>query len=278
MNQTRSFESERLLELPGIHSQWTSDYLNPDLDRFYDLAFADIIKRAGILPSDHILDAGCGSGVHTLRLARSGAKVTGIDFSDSALSLARRAVSKSRFKDQIALQKADLTRLPFADDRFDHVVCWGVLMHVPEMEAALAELVRVLKPKGTLVICENNMHSLDAQLRERAIRAVKRLLRRGAPDVSLTERGLECWYKSEDGGLMVRQINVGYLRAFLAQKGLQQTARTAGQFTEAYTSLPWRAAKRAVYAINGAYYRYLRHVPQLSLANILYYRKSQQDS
>lgn len=274
-DQDRSLDSERFLAMPGIHSQWKSDYLNPDLDRFYDLAFADIIKRVPIHPSDHILDAGCGSGVHTARLARSGAGVTAVDFSECALQDAEATLANSPFRSRIALQRSDLTCLPFADGHFDHVVCWGVLMHIPELELALAELARVLRRNGTLVICENNAFSLDVQVRERAIRGLKRLLGHSVSEARMSERGRECWTDNAEGGLMVRNVNFRYLKAFLSRYGLQQTARTAGQFTEAYTNLPWRAAKRAVYAINEAYYRYLRDLPQISLANIVYYRKSE---
>ena len=47
---------------------------------------------------------------------------------------------------------ADINRLPFADASFDCVICSEVLEHIPEHEKALKELVRILKPQGTLVV------------------------------------------------------------------------------------------------------------------------------
>ena len=68
------------------------------------------------------------------------------------LTAARRRIVDADLDKQVVLQKADLTALPFPDCSFDFVISWGVVMHIPEMEKALLELVRVLKPEGTLVL------------------------------------------------------------------------------------------------------------------------------
>src|SRR5690348_61266 len=169
--------SRAFLQKEAIHSQWQSDYLNSDMDSFYDLAFADIIKRIGAKPGDIVLDAGCGYGYHTVRLARSGATITAIDFSEPALNEARSTIAEAEIQDRVNLEQADLTVLPFSPESFNYIVCWGVLMHIPNLEAALAELTRVLKPQGYLVLCENNMHSPDIAIRERAIHLFNKLFR-----------------------------------------------------------------------------------------------------
>lgn len=51
-----------------------------------------------------------------------------------------------------ALSAADITALPFADNNFDHIICSEVLEHIPDEAAAAAELVRVLKPGGNLIV------------------------------------------------------------------------------------------------------------------------------
>lgn len=273
MVHERSDQSEEFLQRTEIHSQWESDYLNPDMDRFYDLAFGDILKRLNPSSSDKLLDAGCGYCYHTTRLARSGAQITAVDFSDAALAAARRTTVAVGIDKQVTLKRADLTSLPFEDGSFDFVVSWGVIMHIPEMEKALSELARVLKPGGTLVLCENNMHSLDVAVRERAINAVKKLLGRNPPEVRRTRRGTEVWMPSESGGLMVRKTDMGFLAKLLAEKGLHQVARTAGQFTEAYTNMPARMLKRLVYAWNIFYFKHVR-LPQLAIGNIIFFRKA----
>ena len=217
----RTGRSEQLLQRSEIHGQWEFDYLNPDMDRFYDLAFSDILKRLRLSPSDRLLDAGCGYCYHTLRLARGCAQITAVDFSDAALAVARRTIAEAGADKRIEVQKADLTCLSFEDASFDAVVSWGVIMHIPDVERALSELARVLKPGGTLVLCENNMSSLDVAVRERAINGIKRLLRLDRPEVKHTPRGIEVWMESElGGGLLVRKTSVRFLTKVLRELGL----------------------------------------------------------
>ena len=174
-----SDKSRSFLQQKPIHQQWESDYLNPDMDRFWDVAFDDVLRRLKVTPSSTILDAGCGYCYHTKRLARSGAKITAVDFSDAALAAATKTLDRSLHQ-HVTLQHADLTALPFAENSFDFVVSWGVLMHIPELEKAVSELTRVLKHGGILVLNENNLHSLDVSIRENSIYWVKKLLRREA--------------------------------------------------------------------------------------------------
>lgn len=272
MGHGRSEHSERLLQRPELHSQWETEYLNPDLDRFYDLAFDDILKRLGLRSSDKLLDAGCGYCHHTLRLARAGAEITAIDFSDAALAVARRTIAQAQGDKRIVLQKADLTCLPFGDASFDVVLSWGVIMHVPDMENALSELARVLKPGGTLVLCENNMHSLDVAVRERGIRTIKKWLGIPQPELKRTPRGIEVWIQKEAGGLMVRKTRISFLSRLLREKGLMQIERTAGQFTEAYTNVATKKLKKLIYVWNIFYFKWIR-IPHIAMGNIILYRK-----
>jgi ubiquinone/menaquinone biosynthesis C-methylase UbiE len=272
MSIERSEQSEKFLQRTEIHAQWESDYLSPDMEPFYDLAFGDILKRLSPKPSDKLLDAGCGYCYHTVRLARSKAQITAVDFSDASLAAARRRIVDAGLDRQVVLQKADLTALPFPDGSFDFVISWGVIMHIPQMEKALLELARVLKSGGILVLCENNMRSLDVAIRERAINAIKRLIGRSSPDVKRTPRGVEVWQYSDSGGLMVRKTDMAFLKKFLAGSGLQQVTRTAGQFTEAYTNMPVRMLKRAVYALNIFYFKYVG-LPHFAVGNVLYFSK-----
>jgi ubiquinone/menaquinone biosynthesis C-methylase UbiE len=273
LTSDRSVETEKFLARTGIHTQWQSDYLNADMDRFYDLAFDDILRRIQPRPTDKILDAGCGYCYHTVRLARSGSSITSVDFSDAALASARQTIADAGIGDQVTLRQADLTKLPFADESFDFVVSWGVIMHIPDMEAALSELARVLKKDGILVLCENNMRSLDVEVRERAIRAVKKLIGRKLPEIKTTPRGTESWMETESGGLLVRKTNMDFLTRFLEVRGLNEIARTSGQFTEAYTNMPIRFLKRAIYKLNEFYFRFLKW-PSPAMGNLIYFRKS----
>jgi ubiquinone/menaquinone biosynthesis C-methylase UbiE len=268
----KSVQSKAFLEQNAIHDQWQSDYLNPDLNRFYDLAFADILRVLKPTANDKILDAGCGACYHTVRLARCDARITAVDFSHIALDTGRHTIAEAGIDHRVELRQADLTSLPFDDGSFDFVVSWGVIMHVPEMEKALAELARVLKSGGVLVLCENNLHSFDVAVRERLVRVVKKLIGRTMPEIRTTPRGSEAWSQSNSGGLMVRKTDMRFLSSFLASIGLAEILRTAGQFTEAYTNVGSRRLKRLVYAVNMLYYK-LAGLPAFAMGNILYFRK-----
>jgi SAM-dependent methyltransferase len=265
-------QSHNFLQKPRIHTEWESDYLNPDMDAFYDLVFADILKH---LPSgpNRLLDAGCGYCYHTVRLAQNGAKITAVDFSTAALDAARTTIAKAGISNNVDLRQADLTALPFESCAFDSVVSWGVLMHIPQLEAAVRELVRVLKPGGILVLGENNIHSLDVSIRERAVDLIKHCIGRKSGERQFTERGSETWIEGEGGGLMVRKTDMNFLSGFLTSLGMIEFDRTAGQFSEMYTNMPSRALKRMVYSLNKFYFS--KRLPaRFSMGNILYFRKA----
>lgn len=276
MSEDRSGASRDFLAKEQVHSQWESDYLNSDLDRFYDLAFDEILKRLNVRAGQSILDAGCGYCYHTARLARGPAQITAVDFSEAALGAARANLKAASLTDRVSLMQADLTNLPFENNSFDAVVCWGVLMHIPNIEGALRELARVLKLGGTLVLCENNAASLDVRIRERAISLVKRALNRPMARVEYGPWGKEEWTDHADGGLMVRKTNMQTLSRFLGACGLQETFRIAGQFTEAYTNVPTRWLKRRIYSANELYFKYVGS-PSLAMGNIIGFQKDALD-
>ena len=101
--------------------------------------------------------------MHSIRAARLGARVLGIDVSQTALDEARRRVDLSGVGDRVELRRQDLTRLELASDSFSAVFCWGVVIHVPEIGRALDELARVLAPGGRLALQVTNRRSLGPQ-------------------------------------------------------------------------------------------------------------------
>jgi SAM-dependent methyltransferase len=121
-----------------------------------------ILALAGEVANRRILDAGCGSGPLFAELRDGGAIVTGIDSSTKMLELARR-----RLGDGADLQVADLASpLPFADAEFDDVIASLVLHYLEDWGPALAELRRVLKPGGRLIVSVDHpfaIHGLQRQ-------------------------------------------------------------------------------------------------------------------
>ncbi|MDK2833374.1 MAG: hypothetical protein PWR29_1341 [Methanolobus sp.] len=110
---------------------------------------SDVEKE--VLPGSLVLDAGCGNGRYMLPLSRI-YNVVGVDVARNALSEARSYLARSdRHAECIA---STLTALPFSDNSFEAVVCYGVMQHLFESERRLAveEIKRVLKPSGILFI------------------------------------------------------------------------------------------------------------------------------
>lgn len=103
-----------------------------------------------------VLDAACGVGYGIEILAGAGAgSVTGVDIDSSAV-----AAAEERFGEHAAaVAVGDLRELPFEDDRFDVAVCFEAIEHVDEPDRALAELRRVLRSDGVLILSTPNPES-----------------------------------------------------------------------------------------------------------------------
>jgi demethylmenaquinone methyltransferase/2-methoxy-6-polyprenyl-1,4-benzoquinol methylase len=103
-------------------------------------------------PGEAILDLAAGTCTSSIAVARRGADVVACDFSEGMLRRGQRrlgAVSRS-----VSLVGGDAARLPFADRTFDKVTISFGLRNVQDVPRALAELLRVTKPGGALVVCE----------------------------------------------------------------------------------------------------------------------------
>jgi demethylmenaquinone methyltransferase / 2-methoxy-6-polyprenyl-1,4-benzoquinol methylase len=99
-------------------------------------------------PGEWVLDIAAGTGVSTAELARSGALAVGVD-----LSLGMLRTGHQR-RPAVPVLAADALALPFADAVFDAVTISFGLRNVVDIEAALAEMARVTRPGGRLVVCE----------------------------------------------------------------------------------------------------------------------------
>jgi SAM-dependent methyltransferase len=129
--------------------------------------------RQFVQPDDNVLDAGAGPGRFTIELARVGANVTVIDVSPLQLELNRDRVEAAGLEQHIRGRLiADITDLSrFPDESFDAVVCYGgPLSYVADRrEEALAELVRVARPGGHVLVSVMSLigaltHYLDIAL------------------------------------------------------------------------------------------------------------------
>jgi SAM-dependent methyltransferase len=111
-------------------------------------AAARLVKFAGVASGQHILDVACGTGVAAIPAARLGAKVTALDLTPELLERAR--FNANLAEAEIEFHEGDVEKLPFANATFDVVISQFGHIFAPRPEVALAEMLRVLRPGGTI--------------------------------------------------------------------------------------------------------------------------------
>lgn len=116
----------------------------------------DIIAK-GLIEGDNVLDIGCGSGKFIELLPQK--IFYGVDISDKYLDIA-----KERGYKEVHQTDLSFDRLPVPNELFDSVICMEVLEHLFDPLHALAEINRVLKPNGTLIISVPNIGWLPCRL------------------------------------------------------------------------------------------------------------------
>jgi len=125
---------------------------------FYDVTFGpalhpgrvDAIRRMAIRPGDRVLEVGVGTGINAA-LYPTDCSVTGVDLSSSMLERARERVARKGVRN-VRLLQMDAQNLKFADDSFDIVYAPYVISVVPDPVAVAAEMRRVCRPGGRIVI------------------------------------------------------------------------------------------------------------------------------
>ncbi len=124
------------------------DVMNRVMTAGLDIRWRRLAAQAAVRPGDRVLDAACGTGDLAIADRKAGAaRVTGLDFSEKMLERARR-------KADLEWIQGDMLALPFAEGTFDAATVGFGVRNVADLELALRELRRVLKPGGRLAILE----------------------------------------------------------------------------------------------------------------------------
>src|SRR5690348_12183302 len=123
----------------------TNDVLSLGQTRLWRKAVARAVDAR---PGERVLDLAAGTATSSLPLAAAGARVVPCDFSLGMLREGKRR------HPELPLTAGDATRLPFRDAAFDAVTVSFGLRNVHDPDAALAEMLRVTRPGGRIVVCE----------------------------------------------------------------------------------------------------------------------------
>jgi 2-polyprenyl-3-methyl-5-hydroxy-6-metoxy-1,4-benzoquinol methylase len=122
----------------------------------YQLARGTRLASGGA--GETVLDIGCGNARDITPILRAGARIVGVDLSEGMIQQARMDLAAAGHGD-VDLAVGDATQLKYLTASFDKVLCSEVIEHIPDADAAVSEMSRVLKPAGTLVISTPNRSS-----------------------------------------------------------------------------------------------------------------------
>jgi len=118
--------------------------------RFIDEITADISEK--YVENKNVLEVGCGTGRMLEKLKEKGAKLIGVDLSSNML--------KPSIEKGFLVNQGSATELPFKDNSFDTAVSYKVLAHIPDIERAVSEMARAVKPGGHLILEFYNPYSI----------------------------------------------------------------------------------------------------------------------
>lgn len=127
-------------------------FLSAGIDRSWRKKAIDELKE--VMPRN-ILDVATGTGdlaFEALRLTPK--KIAGVDISEGMLAIAREKAAKRGVEDKVQFRKADSVKLPFSDNSFDAVTVGFGVRNFEHLEKGLADMFRVLRPGGKLVVLE----------------------------------------------------------------------------------------------------------------------------
>jgi ubiquinone/menaquinone biosynthesis C-methylase UbiE len=209
-----------------IHHKWVSVYRRDSAQDRFDEELMDRLL-CWVNPSENalVLDAGCGTGSHSLRIAKRGYRCIGADISEIVLREARERGTQLEAGSQISFVSQALEELGFADETFDVVHCRGVLTHIPEWERALAQLCGVLKPGGWIILIEAISTSLEMGI----VRIVRSISTRRTKKVE-TPGGTEFWSEVSGSPFVYRYANMKFLIDQLHSANVRIERRFCAEF------------------------------------------------
>ncbi len=125
--------------------------------RYEKLNYLPRLVKFSAYKGKSVLEVGCGAGIDLVRFAGGGAKVTGIDLSNTAIDLACKNIERSGHNADLRVMNGEC--MQFRDNMFDVVYAHGVLQYTADTEKMIAEIHRVLRPGGEAILMVYNKYS-----------------------------------------------------------------------------------------------------------------------
>lgn len=162
----------------------------------------DYIAKRTTLPAHKVIDVGCGGGILSEGLAKSGAEVTGIDMSEAPLNIARLHAMEAGLKINYQRRTAEDMASEHADE-FDAVTCLEMLEHVPDPQAIIEACAALVKPGGDVFFSTLNRHPKAWLLAVVGAEYLARMLPKGTHDYTRFIRPSELATAARQSGLEV---------------------------------------------------------------------------
>ena len=204
-NTTTNADPRELAKFSELaHRWWDPEGEFRPLHQINPLRLAWIDGKAPLAGKD-VLDVGCGGGILAEAMARSGARVKGIDLADKPLKVAQLHLLESKLPVEYeAISAEDLAAREPA--RYDVVTCMEVLEHVPDPSSTIGACARLAKPGGHLFFATINRNPKAYLLAVVGAEYVLRLLPRGTHDYARFIKPSELSRWCRDGGLEVEHL------------------------------------------------------------------------
>jgi ubiquinone/menaquinone biosynthesis C-methylase UbiE len=164
-----------------------------------------------VRPGDTVLDVGCGAGISMIdvgRLAGNEGRVAGIDKNPALLAEARRRAEEAGLGRRVGYAVSFARSIPFADDSFDLCYSENLFMHLSNPERTLAEMKRVTKPGGRILVGDLDHASLSIDF----------------PDTELERTFARCWAARHFNPYAGRKLRGSFRRQGLSDVGVQLRA------------------------------------------------------